>query len=56
MRGTTRGAVIPVEQCWKLAERWYRDRLDPNWHPKTAEEIEQIFNAVNLTAPFWSVR
>jgi hypothetical protein len=27
-----------------------------DWRPRTAEEIERIFDDVNLTGPFWNVQ
>jgi hypothetical protein len=55
MRGVERGAVIPVAQCWTLAQLWYEGRLDPTWRPKKPAEIEKIFRAVGLTNDFWRV-
>lgn len=55
-RGLRSGQVVSVERVWRLGERWYADRLDPEWRPKTVEAMEAIFNDVGLTVPFWGVR
>jgi len=51
-----RGAVVPLAQCWELAQRWDVDRLRLDWHRKTVDEIERIFEQVQLRDPFWSLR
>jgi hypothetical protein len=48
-----RGGVVPVAQLHELARRWYGDRLDPSWRPRTAEQSQAILEAVRLTGPFW---
>ena len=30
-----RGGVMTVAQLHELAARWYGDRLDPGWRPRT---------------------
>ncbi len=56
LRGIPRGEVMSVAQCWELAKLWDLDRLRLNWHRKTIEEMEAIFERVGLRGPFWSVR
>ena len=51
-----RGAVVPLEQVWRLAGPWYANRLDEDWRPRTPEAIEQLFADAGLTADFWRVR
>jgi len=53
--GDPRGAVMPVAQLHELAQRWYGDRLDPDWRPRSAEESQAILDAVGLSGPFWSL-
>ena len=38
-----------------LSRRWYKDRLSPDWAPKTREASQAIFTAVGLTGPFWTL-
>jgi hypothetical protein len=47
------GATVPIEQLAELARRWYGDRLDPAWRPRTAAESQGILDAVGLTGDFW---
>ena len=37
-----RGATISVEQGWKLANLWYRDRLSPDWRRRTVDEPHEF--------------
>ncbi len=47
------GASLPLDQLWALAVRWYGDRLDPDWRPRTAAESQAILDAVGLRGAFW---
>ena len=51
-----RGAVVPLEQVWRLSRPWYANRLDEDWRPRTPEAIEQLFADAGLTGEFWKVR
>jgi len=52
-----RGALLSVEQAWRLAQAWYGpDRRDVTWRRKTVDEIEALFEELGLTSPFWSLR
>jgi hypothetical protein len=48
-----RGGAMTTEQLHELARRWYGDRLDPGWRPRTAEASQAILEAAGLTGPFW---
>ena len=51
------GAVLSVDQAWRLAQAWYRqDRREPDWRRKTVEESEALFAELGLTSSFWSLR
>ena len=50
-----KGAVVPVEQVWRLAGPWYADRLDENWSPRTGETMERLLGAAGLTGEFWQL-
>jgi hypothetical protein len=52
-RGSPVGAVLTLEQGWRLAAAWFHDRLSPDWRRKTPEETEEVFAAIGLTDPFW---
>jgi hypothetical protein len=51
--GVARGDVLPIRRLDELAVRWYGDRLDPDWRPRTVEESQAILEAVGLTGDFW---
>jgi hypothetical protein len=48
-----RGAVLSIPQLWDLSQRWYQDRMSPNYHGRTVEQVQQIFKDVGLTTEFW---
>ena len=37
----------------ELAPRWYGDRLDPCWRPRSREESQRILGGVGLRGDFW---
>ena len=51
--GRERAAVVPVETLRALAARWYGDRLDPDWRPRSVAESQRILDEVGLTGEFW---
>ena len=49
-----RGAVIPIEQGWRLAKAWYsEDRRQTSWRRRTASEAEAVFDSLGLKGDFW---
>ena len=52
-QGRERGAVVPVETLRALAGRWYGDRLDPDWRPRSTAESQRILDEAGLTGEFW---
>ncbi|MEA2290996.1 MAG: hypothetical protein QOF17_16 [Solirubrobacteraceae bacterium] len=53
--GRPRGAVVAPQSLARLAQRWYGDRLDPGWRPRTRDESQAILAATGLTGPFWEL-
>ncbi|MEX0985776.1 MAG: hypothetical protein WD096_12130 [Actinomycetota bacterium] len=51
--GREHGAVVPITTLCDMALRWYADRLDPDWHPRTPEENRAILEDAGLTGEFW---
>jgi hypothetical protein len=49
------GAIVPLEQAWRLAGPWYADRLDEAWTPRTPEVMQRLFTEAGLTGEFWRV-
>jgi len=47
------GAVFDLERLWRLAARWYDDRLDHAWRRRSVPERQAILDEVGLTGPFW---
>ncbi len=55
-RGLPRGAVFSLEQCRRLADAWYGNRMAPDWRRRTPEEAEALFAEIGLEGPFWRLR
>jgi hypothetical protein len=51
-----RGAVVPLEQVWRLAKAWYADPRRIDWAPRTIEQSQAVLASVGLTGDFWSFR
>jgi hypothetical protein len=52
-----RGAMLSLEQAWKLARAWFHDdRGAPQWQRPTVGEVEALFASLNLAGPFWQLR
>jgi hypothetical protein len=47
------GATITLEQQWQLARIWYADRMSRDWHRRSPEEAEAVFNSLGLHGEFW---
>jgi hypothetical protein len=50
-----RGAFITLDQCWKLAQAWYAERLNEAWRRMNADEMQVLFAKLGLTGNFWRV-
>jgi hypothetical protein len=48
-----RGAVFSVPQLWDLSQRWYQDRMSPDYHGRSTEQVQEIFREAGLTSEFW---
>lgn len=53
--GRERGAVFELERLWRLAGRWYDDRLDLAWRRKPVAERQAILDQIGLAGPFWRI-
>jgi hypothetical protein len=49
----TEGELVDLPTLRRLARRWYGDRLDPGWRPRTREQSQAILDEVGLTGEFW---
>jgi len=52
----TEGELVDLETLRTLAERWYGNRMAPDWRPRTLEESQAILDSVGLTGDFWRLR
>lgn len=54
-RNASRGATLSIPQIWKLSQRWYSDRMSPDYHGRSMEQVQEIFKENGLTSGFWQV-
>ena len=52
-QGTSRGATLTVSQLWELSQRWYRDRMEVDYHGMAQEQVQEISREVGLASEFW---
>jgi len=52
----TRGAVLSIDQVWKLSQRWYHNRLSLDCHGRSMEQAQEIFEELGLTSEFWKIQ
>jgi hypothetical protein len=50
-----RGAVFTIPQLWELSQRWYHNRISPDYHGRTMEQVQETFKEAGLTSDFWTV-
>jgi len=55
LAGRERGSTMSAGKLCELAHAWYRDRLDPDWHPRTLEQNQAILERLGLTGEFWQL-
>jgi hypothetical protein len=48
-----RGAMMTLPQAWELSQKWYGNRLDPDFRRPTKDEAQAIFASVGLIGEFW---
>jgi hypothetical protein len=48
-----RGATLSVDRLWELSKRWYHNRLSLEYHGRSIEQVQEIFESLDLTDPFW---
>ena len=52
-RNAARGAVFAIPQLWNLSQRWYQDRMSPDYHGRTMGQAQEIFKEAGLSSEFW---
>jgi hypothetical protein len=50
---TLRGEVLTLEQVWALSQRWYGDRMRPEFRGHSIAGARAIFAQVGLRSAFW---
>ena len=46
---------MPIQQCWKLAQRWYKGRLERDWQRPDQQKAQRLFDDLGLEGPFWNL-
>jgi len=54
-RSVPRGAIVSLDQCWRLSQAWYPGRLTAEWRRMNAAETQATFDSLGLTGDFWRV-
>ena len=49
------GASMGAATLNELARRWWWNRLDPEWRPRSPAESQAILDELGLTGPFWDL-
>ena len=50
------GQVVGSAAMWRLAQRWYGDRLDPDWAPRPVPAAQRLLEQCGLSGEFWRLR
>lgn len=51
--GQPRGESVPLRTVWELSQIWYGNRMAPDFHGRTIEQVVEVFNQVGLSTAFW---
>jgi hypothetical protein len=54
-RKAARGAVLSIPGLWELSQRWYYNRMSPEYHGRSMEQVQEIFRELGLTSEFWQM-
>jgi len=46
---------MSLSRLWELSQIWYHNRLSPDYHGRTAADVEAIFKSLGLTSAFWQI-
>ncbi len=49
------GAIVSIEDVWRLAKAWYLDPRREDWRPRTRDESQAVLASVGLTDSFWTL-
>jgi len=45
--------MLVPPQVWELSKLWYHNRLSPDYHGRSPDQVADIFRQVGLTSRFW---
>jgi hypothetical protein len=51
--GHERGAVLTLDQLWRLARHWYDGRLERGYQRRDPPSAAAYFEELGLSGPFW---
>jgi hypothetical protein len=51
-----RGEVLTIQQVWELSKLWYANRLSPDYHGRSVEQVGEIFRQSGLKSDFWYIQ
>ena len=54
-RAIPKGAVLSLEQLWRLGREWFENRPAPEWRRRTPAEAEALFADIGLEGEFWAL-
>jgi hypothetical protein len=46
---------MTLPQAWALSEKWYGNRLAPDFRRPTVDEANEVFASVGLGGSFWKL-
>lgn len=49
------GYQMPIQTCWKLAQKWYKGRLERDWQRLDHENAQSVFHHLGLQGDFWNL-
>jgi hypothetical protein len=55
-RELPRGCLLSIDQAFRLAREWYRNKLKADWRRMTPDETSALFESLGLTGPFWKLK
>jgi hypothetical protein len=47
------GRTVPIATLGELANRWWGDRISPDWQPHSRDGNQAILDSLGLTGDFW---
>ncbi|MBE7436445.1 MAG: hypothetical protein HS100_21190 [Anaerolineales bacterium] len=48
-----RGEMLNIQQVWELSKLWYGNRMSPEYHGRSMEQVAEVFRQAGLMSKFW---